>query len=175
MEKHAGMVRRSFIGWAGKAAAAIATVGVARRAGAQTPSTTTSMRWQNVRAYGALGNNKADDTAAIKRAIAAAISTRQYVVYLPAGDYRIAGTLTMSDVVSFVGDGLDATVIRHRGAGTAISLVGTARAQVAKTNIRDMSIFGDGTNSDVGLALSFAPYGCYQNLRVYGFRTGVTV
>lgn len=138
-------------------------------------SQATPLRWVSVRDQGALGNNVADDTDAIRRAIAAAIASKQYVVYFPAGNYRISGTLTLGDVVSLVGDGADATVIRHRGTGNAISLIGTVRAQVAKTNIRDLSIFGDGSNSEIGLALSFAPYGTYQNLRIHGFRTGVSV
>lgn len=129
----------------------------------------------NVRSYGARGDNRADDTAAIRRAIGAANAALQSVVYFPAGNYRITSPLTLADGTSLIGDGLDWSVIRHRGAGNAINIAGTADSQRVKTSLRDISVFGDERSSDIGLQLAFAPYGFYQNVRVSGFRVGVAI
>ncbi|MFT3829359.1 MAG: glycosyl hydrolase family 28-related protein [Opitutaceae bacterium] len=46
--------------------------------------------WANVRAFGALGDGVADDTAALRRAIAA-----HRTVFLPTGRYRVSDTITL--------------------------------------------------------------------------------
>lgn len=51
------------------------------------PPTTT---WRNVRSFGAMGDDRTDDTAAIQRAI-----DTQRTVYFPAGHYRVTDTLWM--------------------------------------------------------------------------------
>jgi Pectate lyase superfamily protein len=49
----------------------------------------------NVKAYGAVGNGVADDTAAVNLAFAAAYAAGGGVVYFPWGTYLIAGALTI--------------------------------------------------------------------------------
>src|SRR4051812_43204186 len=64
---------------------------------------------QNVRALGAVGDGKHDDTAAIQSAVQAVITgqLRGGTVCLPAGDYRITKTIVISDVqgIRLIGEG----------------------------------------------------------------------
>lgn len=72
----------------------------------------------NVKDYGALGDGKADDTAAIQKAITENRNHGGRVVYLPAGVYRVTDTLTYGDnleqakFLTIQGQGRDQTVIK---------------------------------------------------------------
>ncbi len=70
----------------------------------------------NVKSYGAVGNGKTDDTAAINKALAAAMKTHNATVYLPAGTYIISSQLTVGEVdgsaIQLVGDGSAATILK---------------------------------------------------------------
>lgn len=74
----------------------------------------------NVKDFGALGDGVADDTAAIKAAIAAAGTG---VVSFPRGTYLLASTIALTTAVSLVGEGAGAadspgsalTTIRYTG------------------------------------------------------------
>ncbi|MEI6946634.1 glycosyl hydrolase family 28-related protein [Paraflavisolibacter sp. H34] len=88
--------------------------------------------WLNVKAYGAVGDGKADETAAIQaafNAIGNSTSTSS-VVYLPAGTYRITGTLRINNKIniSVIGQDPATTRIVWAGArgGTMLELNGTA-------------------------------------------------
>ncbi len=74
--------------------------------------------WANVRAYGAIGDGRADDTAALQRALDdAGVKGRPDVVYLPAGAYRITRTLRWTGKihVGFLGEHPARTVLRWDG------------------------------------------------------------
>ena len=71
----------------------------------------------NVKNFGALGNNVADDTAAIAAAIAAAQAKGGGVVFFPRGTYRITSELTITNTkVLIVGEGIDSSIIRQTSA-----------------------------------------------------------
>lgn len=57
----------------------------------------------NVRDYGAVGDGRADDTAAIEKALRAAGAAGGGIVYLPAGYYRTTGSLTIPSGVELRG------------------------------------------------------------------------
>jgi len=62
----------------------------------------------NVRAQGAVGDGKADDSVAVQAAIRiASVNRRGGTVCVPAGDYRITQTITVSDVqgIRVIGEG----------------------------------------------------------------------
>lgn len=79
--------------------------------------------WMEVkRDFGAVGDGKADDTAAIQRALdALRPHDRSCVLYVPAGTYRITQTLTtvrkahQDDMVTVVGEDPSKTIIRWDG------------------------------------------------------------
>lgn len=58
----------------------------------------------NVKDYGALGNGVADDTVAIRNAIAASFSSGRTVVF-PGGDYRVTATITIPEACFLMGMG----------------------------------------------------------------------
>lgn len=80
----------------------------------------------NVKNYGAVGDGKHDDTAAIQDALNKMPGT----VYIPAGTYRITGTLTISSVGVVRGAGMTATLLQMDstvgGTVDAIHIVGIA-------------------------------------------------
>src|SRR5262245_5958826 len=58
----------------------------------------------NVRDFRAVGDGAIDDTAAIKRALEAALRSKG-TLYFPPGTYLISETLTVTDTVTFAGSG----------------------------------------------------------------------
>jgi hypothetical protein len=64
----------------------------------------------NVKDFGAVGDNIADDTAAIQAAIDS-FSISGGSIYLPAGTYRVTSLIVNRADVSFVGDGRSATIL----------------------------------------------------------------
>ena len=80
----------------------------------------------NVKAYGATGDDKADDTPAIQSAIDTATKAHGGVVYFPAGSYALNGTLhnDRADLVSLVGSGMASRLLIKSHLG--ISLASTA-------------------------------------------------
>jgi Pectate lyase superfamily protein len=62
--------------------------------------------WTDVRAFGAMGDGKADDTAAIQRAIDHTATTTQGVVFFPPGGYKITDRLKLDRNVDLMGVGL---------------------------------------------------------------------
>ncbi len=78
----------------------------------------------NVTNYGAVPDDSTDDTAAVRSALAAAVSAGGGVVYFPAGSYRLAPTsegdyaftLTTGNL-TFSGDGAESTILSFRAWG----------------------------------------------------------
>ena len=62
--------------------------------------------WADVRAFGAVGDGKADDTAAIQRAIDYTATTTQGVVFFPPGGYKITDRLRVDRNVDLMGVGI---------------------------------------------------------------------
>jgi Pectate lyase superfamily protein len=62
--------------------------------------------WTDVRAFGAIGDGKADDTAAIQRAIDYTATSTQGVVFFPPGGYKITNRLKLDRNVDLMGVGV---------------------------------------------------------------------
>jgi hypothetical protein len=93
------MNRRSILKIAASSAAVsgAGSVGLASAETQRTPQSpeapSSESRTISVRAFGAKGDGKADDTRAIQEAIVSALRTRTPTVHLPAGTYRTTDTL----------------------------------------------------------------------------------
>lgn len=71
----------------------------------------------NVKDYGAKGDGTTDDSAAIQSALDLAGT-----VYLPAGTYRIDTSLRIKSSTRFVGDGVEASILKEGGDDAAVTL-----------------------------------------------------
>jgi Pectate lyase superfamily protein len=125
----------------------------------------------DVRAFGAVGDGRADDTASIQRAIDAARAGGG-VVSFPPGTY-LTGRLTLYSRIHLRGSGGDATVLRLKpGANSAIveshefgRLTGTrGDGGITMFSVRDLTLDGDKRHN---------PRGGY-GLRLYGYGYEVT-
>jgi hypothetical protein len=77
----------------------------------------------SVTAYGATGQGKVDDSAAVQKAIDAAIAAGGGTVYFPAGTYRLDNTLhnDRSDLVSLAGSGMGSRLIINSKLGISLA------------------------------------------------------
>ncbi len=99
--------RRRFLGGAALAGLAAPLMGgglaMALPAASEPPSGGLGEPYLNVRKFGAHGNGKTDDTAAIQKALDAAGKQSGNVVLLPTGDYLIKGSLNVPPNVTLQG------------------------------------------------------------------------
>jgi len=161
-----GLSRRALISAGAGGAAAI---GLSAQAAAERPAPTSGPRF-NAKTFGATGDGRTNDTAALRRAIAAAVRAGGGQVYLPQGTYRTNdlhvgrngnGRQPTVRNVHIVGEGIGVTVLRHNaGAGEygAITLIDAAQCSVRELTIDSSRIRGRGTNG--GLLL----FGCQDCL-----------
>ncbi len=92
--------------------------------------------WIDVRAYGAVGNDSTDDTAAIQAAITAAGGG---TVLIPAGTYKITSSLTGgTNGIRILGVGREKTIIKNYGTDHAF----TTSAGIRGYTIQDLQILG---------------------------------
>lgn len=126
------------------------------------PGEATGLKWQtpvgsyrvyNVKSYGAVGNNSADDTAAIQATFSAASANGGGTVYIPAGTYMISAALTLPTAVSVVGEGMNISIIRQTN--TSANVLYSADNYRYAT-IKDLQIVGPGSGSGVGIYLGFS-------------------
>jgi hypothetical protein len=101
----------------------------------------------NVKDFGAIGNGIADDTIAIKAAVAAA-SVAGGVVYAPAGKYRLSETVVINAPGVYIkGDGMYITTFYRTGTygDTFFVTRNTALGQeVANIGFRDVGFESQG-------------------------------
>src|SRR5579872_415717 len=107
--------RRRFLHQLGRATGLAGLLASARGSAAQVVATDVPPDWYNVRAFGARGDGKTLDTAAINRAIAAAASAGGGTVVLPAGTYLSYSLRLQSNVGVHLEHGC--TVIAAEGTG----------------------------------------------------------
>ena len=110
-------------------------------------------QWQGYRSvmdYGAKGDGAANDTAAIRKAIAAAESANGGVVFFPAGNYVIDDTIVVSKSgITLMGEGRGVASGRQM-LGTMLSLKSKKTAQalrferVSYSGLKSMSLSGGG-------------------------------
>lgn len=103
----------------------------------------------NVRDFGAIGDNNADDTGAFQAAFAAAVTEGKRVI-VPAGNYRTTETLVVPMGVMIVGEGVGASALGTPYNGSAIRFDGTGAAiQFSNdySGMRDMLIYDQNQGS----------------------------
>ncbi|RQZ17230.1 hypothetical protein DIE15_12210 [Burkholderia sp. Bp9031] len=107
----------------------------------------------SVKDYGAVGDGVTDDTAAIQRAINAAIA-RKAMLYFPCGNYLVSSNLNVSNAsLKFHGDGLQQSILTFsNGAGIVVDNSGitTIRKPVEMTCLSLLT-----TTVKTGVAITF--------------------
>lgn len=120
-------------------------------------------RGLNVRDYGAIGDNVADDTVAFQAAIDAAIAL-QVPLFIPGGIYRL-NHINLQQGLVIIGAGFFFTRLIHTGTGEFIrnsSGVSIGQVQIEGVNI----VMNGGTT--VGLSLSRVFLSIFQRIRIDG-------
>lgn len=165
----AGVVSTALVG-------AVATG--AEGAAAAAPETVVDS-WISVADHGAVGDGVADDTAAIRAALAAArAATPGSGVYLPPATYRVTDEIVASGLTDFVLSGYGATlaltgaVAAGNGAKSILHLTRCQRFKVLGLAIRDT----DRAQAYNGLRVSASSAGLLDGVTVHNVKwTGITV
>jgi hypothetical protein len=121
----------------------------------------------NVKSYGAIGNNTADDTTSIQAAINAANTAGGGIVYFPTGTYKISTKLTVYSHIKLQGNGDGPVDGAGAGGGTAPSQINqTATAQagiygldVIHFSIADLCINGPNSGTATGVQILLGSHG----------------
>jgi len=126
----------------------------------------------NVRAspYNAVGDGVADDSAAIQAAIAAACTNGRGRVLLPAGDYRVTSTLTVTCAgVWLSGSGPTTTVIHNASAAGDLLKFGNTSAPFSPCGgVRDLSLNSAITKTAGSqLVIDGCGEGAIENIKIF--------
>jgi hypothetical protein len=115
----------------------------------------------NIRDFGAVGDGRADDTIAVKSAMAYIASKNGGVLVFPDGDYLVSDTIALPSAVTIMGtNGLASrapTSILPRNNPSRIRLTGQRKALfrigecVEKVNIRDIELLADSNEGTYGI------------------------
>lgn len=103
----------------------------------------------NVKDYGAVGDDIANDTAAIQAAIAA-LPTGGGVVFFPPGTYKITAAIALRNALTLQGAGGSASVIHQ----TSTSAHGLSGVDILGLSVKGLRVVGPGSGSGDGLHLS---------------------
>ena len=167
-EDHGRTRRRKFLTWA---AAAPALAGLTGPAVAAVPKS--ASRVLDAKAYGAAGDGKTDDTAALQAAIDAARAAGGGTVVIPPGTYR-TGTLAIDSRVHLEGSGIEATVLKLRDGANDDLLRTHNYAALAGSNrptgpfnfsVRDLTLDGNRAN------VSYANWENTHEIHMQGLRS----
>lgn len=108
----------------------------------------TGLGWFNVKAYGALGNNSANDTTAIQNTINAAAAAGG-TVYIPAGNYLINAALSVPANITIRGEGQDRSIIFQQ----STTANGMTMVDANYVTLQDFRLQGPAGGSGVGISL----------------------
>jgi hypothetical protein len=133
------------------------------------------VRVAGVQAFGAVGDNTADDTAAIQAAIAA-LPAAGGTVRLPAGTYKLTDAITLRSNLTLIGDSDGGTVIRQ-SINNKNALTGVA---VNRVTLENLWLSGPGTGTGDGINITkggnaASPFLTLRNITADAFRDGVSV
>lgn len=77
----------------------------------------------NVKDFGAVGDGKADDTAALQKAMASAVQNSR-TLFLPNGEYRVTSTLDLTNLGGMCGERYMGAILLYEGEGFCLDMRG---------------------------------------------------
>lgn len=104
----------------------------------------------NVKDFGAVGNNIADDALAIQAAIDATAASGGGIIYFDAGTYLIGATLLMRDKVSIQGEGRYVTTIKLKNSANCNLITKHPSAIGSDISVFDLTFDGNQDNNTQG-------------------------
>ena len=130
----------------------------------------------NVRDFGGIGDGKADDAPAIRRALDFAFKNGAGRVWVPAGNYALGGALPLLDGVHIWGDGPEATQLQSMGDFPVFQEIRQA-TNPAKGAVTDMRIVGGGKSlpNAHGIEIHFSNRYRLENLSFRRCRYGLSI
>ncbi len=137
-------------------------------------SAATDHLWEDVKRYGAKGDGQTDDTAAIQKAIDAAVAKGTKMVLIPAGTYRTSDPglhIYMSDI-TLRGLGKYATIIRHHGIKPALTVGQGKKPLCMNVRIVDLQFDGSSAQSDGIFLQDYTVRYYIENVSILNFKSG---
>jgi hypothetical protein len=137
----------------------------------------------NVKDYGAKGDNSADDTVAIKKAITYAEASGNAIIYFPPGKYKITSTLVVTTGIKLLGsspafdESTPVSSLVFSGTGPAIELNNDpVKTKLWNPRIIDLHIVATGgaiTDATAGGIKCIAcDNGSFESLTIRDFKAG---
>lgn len=138
-------------------------------------------REYNVKAYGAVGDGVANDTAAIQAALDACKAAGGGKVFVPTGTYKITATLTW-DISAIAnettrlcleGSGVSSTISLLSVGSPAFSYVGNPAWPQGHLVIRNLKFLGNVTTNSIGIKLRGGlAFNSLEHVAIYAFQFG---
>ena len=125
--------------------------------------------------YGAVGNNTADDTAAIQAAITACASAGGGIVYIPPGTYKCTSTINMAANVVLRGAGKRAATLSFTHTGDGVKMTSPINSSTAvNTVVIDLGIIcTNGSNTGGGYVDVGGSFVAVERCYFQGWKYGV--
>jgi hypothetical protein len=146
----------------------------------------TNVAWQNVKDFGAVGDDSADDTAAIQAAVDALgpgpFAGGGGIVYIPPGIYKVSSSINIIATgaaphsnVTIQGDGVGSSLLRATNAlvnAPVLNFDGSATNRIAFETVRDLGIDISQTASGRGIDFIIGQYITVEHIRITGPNSG---
>lgn len=126
--------------------------------------------WFNAKRFGVIGDGNTDDTSNLQAAINACSGAGGGIVYVPAGTYLVSAALTVPTLVTLVGQGRGAAVLKNTNTATGIlSLTGS----YAKVKGFTLSHSSSSTGKAIQASGATDKFIDVREVVITGHRTGV--
>ena len=120
--------------------------------------------WADVRAYGAVGDGKHDDTEAFKRAIASGLPV---LVPAPKSEaWVVKQTLVIPSQHTVAGVGKGQSIIKYLGTGPCFTTDPDTKNRTRDVTIRDLTIIGTGNTSADGILIVRSSNATLENVQI---------
>lgn len=119
--------------------------------------------WADVRAFGAVGDGSADDTAAFKRALATGLPL---LIPQPKAQFVVKETLVVGSGQAVTGVSMGRSLVKFTGTGALFTSDPDASKKTRDITFRDFTIVGTGNKNAIGIMLVRTTDPIIENLHI---------